>query len=240
MPKGKPGRAVRHGAATPSRQRARGSSRRQPADVGADKIAPRPRRSSTALLVAEVERLERELALARKQMAELEARADIDPLTNLPNRRAFERDLARSLAYIKRHRTGAALLYLDLDNFKRINDRYGHAAGDEMLRAVARVLGRHVRESDIVARIGGDEFALLLWNCDEAHAIAKALALEIAIGRATAMHDEAVLAVGASVGVAALLPLDRPVEAIKRADQAMYARKSARRARDSMAAVQNS
>ena len=130
----------------------------------------------------------RQLAEARRQLAALEARADVDPLTELPNRRAFERELARSLAYVKRHGTGAALLYLDLDDFKRVNDRHGHSAGDAMLRAVASVLGRHVRESDVVARIGGDEFALLLWNCDEADARAKALALEASIGRTIATH----------------------------------------------------
>ena len=159
-----------------------------------------------------------------------ETRADIDPLTDLPNRRAFERELARSLAYVKRHGTGAALLYLDLDDFKRINDRHGHSAGDTMLRAVASVLGRHVRASDVVARIGGDEFALLLWNCDEANALTKALALEVAIGRTTATHEGAALTVGASVGSALLLPLDQPAETIERADRAMYARKPVRRA----------
>ena len=160
----------------------------------------------------------------------LEARADVDPLTELPNRRAFERELARSLAYVKRHGTGAALLYLDLDDFKRVNDRHGHSAGDAVLRAVASVLGRHVRGSDVVARIGGDEFALLLWNCDEADAAAKALALETSIGRTIATHAGVALTVGASVGTAALLPLDEPALTIGRADRAMYARKAARRA----------
>lgn len=230
MPKGRPGRAVPAEAA--ARTRARASQRRQPSDPNADKVTGRPRQPDAAVLTAEVERLERELALARKQVAALEARADIDPLTNLPNRRAFERELGRSLAYLKRHGNSAVLLYLDLDDFKHINDDHGHAAGDDMLRAVARVLGRHVRESDVVARIGGDEFALLLWNCDEAHAVTKAVALEAAIGRTTAAHGGAMLAVGASVGVAPLLPLDRPADAIHRADQAMYARKAARRLRD--------
>lgn len=229
MPRGKPGRAVPAEAAAGSHARA--AQRRQPSDAHTGKAASRPRQSDVALLAAEVERLERELALARKQVAALEARADIDPLTNLPNRRAFERELVRSLAYLKRHGNSAVLLYLDLDDFKHINDDHGHAAGDDMLRAVARVLGRHVRESDVVARIGGDEFALLLWNCDEAHARAKAVALEAAIGRTTAVHGGAMLAVGASVGVAPLLPLDRPADAIHRADQAMYARKAARRQR---------
>jgi diguanylate cyclase (GGDEF)-like protein len=208
--------------------------RRQPADVPVDKSSPRRRLSDVALLAAEVERLERELALTRKQLTALEARADIDPLTDLPNRRAFERELARSLAHLKRHGAAAALLYIDLDDFKHVNDAHGHAAGDLMLRAVARVLGRHVRESDIVARIGGDEFALLLWHCGEADATTKALALEVAIGRATATHHGAALSVGASVGVVALLPMDRPADAINRADHAMYARKAARRACSAM------
>ena len=117
-------------------------------------------------LAAEVERLERELAAARSQMAALEARADVDPLTDVLNRRGFERELKRSLAYVKRYGPSAALLYLDLDGFKAVNDRHGHAAGDAVLKAVAMVLSRHVRASDVVARLGGDEFAVLLWNID--------------------------------------------------------------------------
>jgi diguanylate cyclase (GGDEF)-like protein len=159
-------------------------------------------------------------------VAALEARADIDPLTNLPNRRAFERELARSLAYLKRHGNSAVLLYLDLDDFKHINDDHGHAAGDDMLRAVARVLGRHVRESDVVSRIGGDEFALLLWNCDEAHAVTKAVALEAAIGRTTAAHGGAMLAVGASVGLRRCCRLTgRPTPSIGPIRRCMRARR---------------
>jgi PleD family two-component response regulator len=159
MPKGKPGGRVRAGLAIkPARERTQKPERRQRAPALATKAPRRPERSAAALLAAEIERLERELAAAREQLAALEARADVDPLTELPNRRAFERELGRSLAYVKRHGTGVALLYLDLDDFKRVNDRHGHAAGDAVLRAVASVLGRHVRESDVVARIGGDEF----------------------------------------------------------------------------------
>lgn len=221
------------------RVRDRDPARRQPRDDDATSAVPRLRDATAALLAAEVERLERELALARKQMAALAARADIDPLTDLPNRRAFERELARSVAHVKRHGAIAALLYIDLDDFKHVNDAHGHAAGDRMLRAVARVLSRHVRESDIVARLGGDEFALLLWHCGEADAATKALALEAAIGSAIATHHGKALSVGASVGVAALLPLDRPADAINRADQAMYARKAARRACGAMPIAQH-
>ena len=229
MPEGKPGRGKKP-AAKPARTPTRASARRLPDPTDGEDRTRRPRPSMAMQLVAEVQRLQDELAAAREQLVALEARADTDPLTDLPNRRAFERELARSLAYVKRYGTDAALLYVDLDNFKRVNDRCGHSAGDAVLRAVASVLARYVRASDVVARIGGDEFALLLWNCGEANAMAKALMLEEAIGRTTAMHDGAALTVGASVGAAPLLPLDRPAETLDRADRAMYARKASMRA----------
>ena len=104
---------------------------------------------------------------AEWKIAELEARADVDPLLDILNRRGFERELARSLAYVKRYGTAAALVFIDLDGFKAVNDRHGHAAGDALLKAVARQLTGHVRASDVVARLGGDEFAVLMWNVSE-------------------------------------------------------------------------
>ena len=91
-------------------------------------------------LVADVEALKAELAAARAQIAELEVRADVDPLLDILNRRGFERELTRSLAYVKRYGTPAALLYIDLDGFKSVNDRYGHTVGDAVLKAVACAL----------------------------------------------------------------------------------------------------
>src|SRR5690349_16358490 len=146
MPKGKPGGSVRTGAALkPKRQRAPTPQRRLRTPAEGPQPAKRPSRSDAARLVAEVERLQQQLVAARQQLAALEARADIDPLTDLPNRRAFDRELGRALAYVKRYGIAAALLYLDLDDFKRVNDRHGHSAGDAVLRALASVLGRHVR-----------------------------------------------------------------------------------------------
>jgi diguanylate cyclase (GGDEF)-like protein len=202
---------------------------RRPSEPDAHDAAPRRARSQIRVLAAEVERLERELEAARAQMAQLAVRAEIDPLTDVLNRRGFERELKRSLAYVKRHGTSAALVFIDLDEFKRVNDRHGHAAGDAVLKAVAMLLNRHVRASDLVARLGGDEFALLLWNCDEADAQAKAETVEDAIARTTATHGAATLSVGASCGATMLLPLDRPGELLERADRAMYARKAQRR-----------
>ncbi len=189
----------------------------------------RPKPADAIRLAGEVARLELELAQAREEVAELAARAQIDPLTDVLNRRGLDRELKRSLAHVKRYGASVALVYVDLDDFKSINDRHGHAAGDAVLKAVAMVLGRHIRESDVVARVGGDEFVVLLWNCNEADAQVKAEAIEAAITRMTATHAGAVLQVGASCGVAPLLPLDRPQDLLERADRAMYVRKAERR-----------
>jgi diguanylate cyclase (GGDEF)-like protein len=196
--------------------------------VGQGPDRPAPRGSDVMRLVAEVEALKAELEAARAKMRELEIRADVDPLLDIFNRRGFERELARALAYVKRYGASAALLYLDLDGFKPINDRFGHAAGDAVLRHVAATLTRHVRASDIVARIGGDEFAMLLWNLSEEHAARKAEALETLIDGTGVRVDTDELRVGASIGVAMLAPLDSPPHLMARADQAMYARKAAR------------
>jgi diguanylate cyclase (GGDEF)-like protein len=181
-------------------------------------------------LHAEIERLRAELDQARRAIAALEARADVDPLLEILNRRGFERELARSLAYVQRYGTVAALMFIDLDGFKPVNDRYGHAAGDALLRAVAAQLSGHVRASDVVGRLGGDEFGVLMWNVAWPQAAAKALELEQLIERVGVPHGAARLSVGASAGVVALEADASPVQVIDAADRAMYARKKERRA----------
>jgi diguanylate cyclase (GGDEF)-like protein len=182
-----------------------------------------------ALLLAEIERLKAELVEAEWKIAELEARADVDPLLDILNRRGFDRELARSLAYVKRYGTAAALVFIDLDGFKAVNDQHGHAAGDALLKAVARQLTGHVRASDVVARLGGDEFAVLMWNVSEPHATAKAHELETLITQVTVDHGGAGLAVGASAGLVPLSVTATPAEISDAADKAMYARKRQRR-----------
>lgn len=182
-----------------------------------------------AALRAEIKRLKAELAAARKRIRELKAREDIDPLLGIFNRRGFARVLARAIAYVKRYGTGAALIYIDLDGFKSVNDRHGHAAGDALLKAVAAALTRHVRASDVVARLGGDEFAVLLWNVSAPHAAAKARNLETIVARAGVARGKARLSVGASAGSAPLQPDGSTTAMIAAADKAMYARKKERR-----------
>jgi diguanylate cyclase (GGDEF)-like protein len=185
-------------------------------------------RSAAMRLAAEVDALAAQLEASRARINELEARIDIDPLTEIRNRRGFERELKRSLAYVKRYGTSAALIYIDLDGFKPVNDRHGHAAGDVVLKAIAAALLHDIRTSDIVARVGGDEFAVLLWNVNGAAAAAKAAALEAAVYATPVRWHNSTLVVGASAGVALLGALDTPAEVLARADAAMYARKAER------------
>jgi diguanylate cyclase (GGDEF)-like protein len=206
-------------------------SLRAPADKPSDSGEPKsrgPSRSMVMRLAAEVDALAAQLQDSRARILELEARVDIDPLTETLNRRGFERELKRSVAYVKRYGTSAALIYVDLDGFKPVNDRHGHAAGDVVLKAIAATLVRQVRASDVVARIGGDEFAILLWNVSGPAAAAKATALEVAVYATPVRWGSSTLVVGASAGVALLGALDLPADVLARADAAMYARKRAK------------
>ena len=180
---------------------------------GAEKpqAAKLPARATAVRLAAEVERLAAELEASRARITELETRIDVDPLTETLNRRGFERELKRSLAYVKRYGASAALIYLDLDEFKPINDRHGHAAGDAVLKAIAAALARNVRASDVVARIGGDEFVVLLWNVDCGRRRSQSRR-----AGSGGLRDPGALgqlrrwSVGASAGHDVVGPLDRP------------------------------
>jgi diguanylate cyclase (GGDEF)-like protein len=179
----------------------------------------------------QVAALKAELAAAQARIDELQAWADTDFLLNIYNRRGFERELERSIAYIRRYNASAALIVLDVDRLKPINDSFGHAAGDIVLKGVVAVLMRHVRSSDVVGRLGGDEFGVLLWNLTQADALAKAAALEEAIDRLTFVFKGHSVVAGASAGLALIGPGDDAISTMEDADRAMYARKAARRGR---------
>lgn len=176
-----------------------------------------------------IRRLRRELAQAARQIEELKASAERDFLLDIFNRRGFIRELDRSTAYIKRYGATGALILLDVDRLKPVNDTFGHAAGDEVLRAVARTLSAQVRSSDVVGRLGGDEFGILLWNLNALDAAAKALALEQAIDTLSFEFEEQTVQVGASAGVAILDAHTDAARGLETADRAMYVRKVERR-----------
>jgi diguanylate cyclase (GGDEF)-like protein/PAS domain S-box-containing protein len=164
----------------------------------------------------------------------LENLATHDPLTGLLNRRAFETELARAVAFAHRYEIGATLLMLDVDHFKYINDSYGHALGDATLRRVSDLLHHRLRETDIVCRLGGDEFALILPGIDPAQARAAAHALLDELREDTTIrHGSQVVRMTASVGLTAIESGSRltPEELLSQADMALYDAKEAGRDR---------
>lgn len=170
--------------------------------------------------------------------SELAHAARYDELTGLPNRRLFQDRIQSAFARCRRGHTGGALLFIDLDDFKGVNDRHGHAVGDLLLQAVARRISACVREADTVARLGGDEFVALL---EEVHDHAQAEAVANKIHKAIALVDElsgARVQPRASIGIA-LYPLhgDAIDQLLRHADQAMYASKAQRKAQRASAEV---
>ncbi len=192
-----------------------------------------PARPDAALAIR---RLRRQLAEALAKIEVLQACADTDFLLGVLNRRGFERELNRAIAYIRRYPATGALIVLDVDRLKPINDAFGHAAGDDVLKAVVGVLQQHVRASDVIGRLSGDEFVLLLWNLTEIDVLAKAALLEAAIDRLRFTFKGRTVSAGASAGVA-LLGLDADgADLLAQADRAMYARKAERKGTSGTAA----
>ncbi len=179
-------------------------------------------------LQAEIARLRAEVAALIERAERAEALADHDVLTPALNRRGFMTVLARNLAYCCRHGVEAALLYLDLDGFKGVNDGLGHAAGDAALIAVAELLLANVRESDAVGRMGGDEFTVVLMNAGAEEGREKARRLSEALNRDGFVWEGQRLPLGGSFGVRAFAGQADAEAWLAEADAAMWLRKKAR------------
>ena len=211
---------VRPGTKAAAKRRKDGAVGRKPAP-SAERASQQDR--------ATIRRLRAELSRTERRIEELQASADTDFLLGIPNRRGFEHELARAIAYIKRYQAGGALILLDVDRLKPINDTFGHAAGDQVLKAIAAAITAQVRASDVVGRLGGDEFAVLLWNLSETDARAKAAALEADIDRLNFVFDGCAVIAGASAGVAIIGADAEAASTLDEADSAMYVRKAQRR-----------
>lgn len=171
---------------------------------------------------------EQQIAEQRRRIAQLESLSATDELTGLLNRRGFEDFLRRTLAAANRHGESGLMAYLDLDNFKAINDAHGHDAGDAVLRHVAAILSGRSRVSDAVARLHGDEFALLLVRADVGQGETRLRAMLKAINGSRMKYQGREIALSASCGIAPYGPKTTAAELMRRADRAMYERKRAR------------
>ena len=178
-------------------------------------------------LVAEIGRLRAQIAQLESRVEQLDVLAHQDTLVSLPNRRGFMRELERLVDRARRYEESSALLYVDLDGLKMINDTFGHKAGDEALIQVAQLLVGGLRRSDFVARIGGDEFAILLSHTDEANAHETAGRLVDLIADCDFMHEGDALPLSVAIGVATIGAEDDPDSIMARADEEMYRRKAA-------------
>ena len=164
----------------------------------------------------------RDVTQARLMSMQLAYQASHDELTGLVNRRGFERRLTQSQDSLIHGQTQHAMCYLDLDQFKVVNDTCGHAAGDELLKQLANLLQEHVRGGDAVARLGGDEFAVLLQNCalDEARGVAEEL--RTAIEQFEFLWEDKRFRLGASLGVVAIHPSTAVSDMMREVDSACY------------------
>ncbi len=185
-------------------------------------------RAAVLRLIGEVDRLNEQAGNLQTRITELESLADTDPLLPVYNRRAFTRELKRAMAMARRHGLAGALVLIDLDDFKTINDTYGHPAGDAVLHAVSKALNDQVRETDIVGRLGGDEFGVLLAAADADGAAAKAASLVEMIREQDFVLDGRPMRIGASAGVQGFDTNLSADALIKRADEALYACKKAK------------
>jgi diguanylate cyclase (GGDEF)-like protein len=158
--------------------------------------------------------------------------ADTDPLTNLMNRRAFLAVAGDALALFQRYDRPLAMLVIDIDHFKAVNDRFGHAAGDAAIRRVSELVENTVRVTDKAARFGGEEFVVLLREVDEPNARAFAERVRVVIEQATINYGGNAIKVTVSIGVAAASAVDRDInDTIERADRGLYMAKNTGRNR---------
>jgi diguanylate cyclase (GGDEF)-like protein len=176
-------------------------------------------------LEQEVAALRKELRLLRLANEELERLVVRDTLTPLYNRRHFITCLTERLNRLERYGTDCALLFIDVDGMKRINDAFGHIAGDYALNHVAQLLVGATRSTDVAARVGGDEFALLLDGLRDTAACKKAEDLALLISSSECRFGGTALPLSASFGYTTLRAGDSDFTAIARADMAMYAAK---------------
>lgn len=141
--------------------------------IPASEMTPKVK-NAIMTLMAEVDHMRSELEIAHRRITELEKLADQDSLIDISNRRAFVREMTRMISYSDRYGINSSLIFLDMNDLKVINDTMGHKVGDKALVHIAKVMLSNLRDSDIIGRLGGDEFGIILPKANEQNAAAKA------------------------------------------------------------------
>lgn len=192
------------------------------------RIVTQPIRDEDGTIIGALEAFtdDSSLTTMRARLADMERLAMIDPLTEVPNRRFLEMALTSRLGEVRRFGLDVSVVMLDIDDFKSVNDRFGHAVGDSVLRMVATVLAANERAEDLVARLAGDEFVIVLQHTDAPRAAKICERLRVLIEGSELDDRGAVVRVTASFGVTAVTPEDDVDTVLRRADELLYAAKA--------------
>lgn len=179
-----------------------------------------------AALLQHTRRLKPQSAVRTRPLCEAkrhtELKAQADYLTNLPNRRHFLERLARDLAQSKRHNVPLSLIMVDIDYFRKVNSRYGHAAGDEVLRRVGEQIQSHIREGDVVARMEADEFAVACLNTEQQEVMSLSQRLCRAVEMQIIQYGDDAISITVSIGIAVLEMGDDATGLLKKAEMALH------------------
>lgn len=189
--------------------------------IAPDEMTPAVSFAISALL-EKMDDLSRDLSRTRENLSEIERLVDVDCVAPIPNRRAFMRRLSWAIAMLERYQHPSALLYFDVNDFKLINDTYGHAAGDLAIRHVSQLLSETLRESDFIARIGGDEFAIIMYYAGEDAARKRGRKICETLAETPFIFNGAPIALSAALGCYAIKPGDDAEAALSAADMSMY------------------
>lgn len=181
--------------------------------------------SAILSLMQEVESLRGELDRTKYRMREIEDMADTDALLPIPNRRAFVRELNRMISFAERYGTPSTLMFIDLNDMKNINDEFGHEAGDKALFHVAKLLVDNVRTTDVVGRLGGDEFGVILAQADEKIGKEKSQSIADIIAQHPISLGDKPYKMSLAFGTYTFRSGDKPDDALDKADKAMYENK---------------
>ncbi len=185
-------------------------------------------RDSAIWALAVAKATERRIAEHMERITYLEQLAVTDDMTGLLNRRGFEAELKKAVAQAERYKEGGVLIYVDLDDFKPINDTFGHAAGDEVLKRVAGILKETTRPTDAVGRLGGDEFGILLVRTTWDDGGKRAETIDKVLNKTNIPWNAGMIALSASLGIQGYGAKDCRHDLLKQADDAMYRTKRLR------------
>lgn len=182
-------------------------------------------RDAIMTLMAEVQNMRQDLEIAHRRISELEKLADQDSLIEISNRRAFVREMTRMISYSDRYGINSSLIFLDMNDLKVINDTYGHKAGDQALVHIAKTMMGELRDSDIIGRLGGDEFGIILPKANEANADTKAKQILSALDNNPLVLGGKKVSLKIAYGIYPLYSGLSPDQALDHADKKMYSHK---------------